>query len=62
MAAILNDRLVEVFLRTLGEMRGGRIVNFREIYEDRKSAGGQTSHSLEKRGFREDKIAYRNRF
>jgi len=29
-------------------MKGGRIGNFREICEDRKSARGQTSHSLEK--------------
>lgn len=62
MAAILNDRFIGVFPGTLGEMRGKRIVNFGEIYEDRKSARGQTSHLLEKRCFREDKIGYRNRF
>lgn len=62
LVAILNDGFVGVFPGTLTETKGGRMVNFREICEDRKSARGQTSHLLEKRGFREDKISYRNRF
>lgn len=62
LVAILNDVFAGVFPGTLVETKGGRIVSFREICEDRKSARGQTSHSLQKRGFREDKISYRNRF
>lgn len=62
LVAIRNDGFVGVFPGTLAETKGGRIANFREICGDRKSARGQTSHSLEKRGFRQDKISYRNRF
>lgn len=62
LVAILNDGFVGAFPGILTKMKGGTIVDFREICEDRKSSRGQTNHSLEKRGFREDKISYRNRF